>query len=197
MSIRKRRGHIAILALAMASFTPGCSPSESANERVDMAPMTESVDAARPDETQQDATAAEQSDAAAADAAGACLLGIDALLAEVGAPTDERTDCGSFNDLDRENIVEGLECFNTAILARKAAQLTVNRCIDCSIPSTFVTTADSRLFRIEVEQDHFGDKIRHVVVESCQSVGGHTHGDVACDGAMTLYQCAEPFDAGW
>jgi hypothetical protein len=124
-------------------------------------------------------------------------LGIDALLAAVGAPADERTDCGSFNVLDKENIVEGLECFNIAIAASKAAQLTVNRCVDCSIPSTFVTTVDSRLFRIEVEQDHFGDKIRHVVVESCQTIGADTQSDVACEGAVTLYQCAEPFDAGW
>ncbi len=119
-----------------------------------------------------------------------CAWGIDELLGEVGARIVEgRIDCGSTNAAARSQIDTLYECFSSAP-ASVGALFTVNDCIDCSIPTTYVSVPPGEFFAIFREADLFGDSLREARVARCSSI--ELDAGPSCGGREELYACAEP-----
>jgi hypothetical protein len=120
---------------------------------------------------------------------GSCVWGVDELLAEVGASVGARTDCGTLNSLEVRRAI--FECFNAAAARGDSVEFTVNDCIDCSIPSTYVWTPADGALRVLMEADIFGDELREARVEKCSELsyeGGAFH----CAEPVVLYACKDP-----
>jgi hypothetical protein len=86
-------------------------------------------------------------------------------------------------------------CFARAVERDVAVELTINRCTDCSIPTTYVATASGELFALLMEQDEFGaDREREARVESCDEIAlDPATGDVVCADPIERYSCLDPF----
>ena len=121
---------------------------------------------------------------------GSCVWELDDLLSQVGATTPERSDCGTFNGAQTEQVSTALECL-LETPDGDAAQFTVNNCIDCSIPSTYVLTPKGDLFHIRMEADQFGDDRREVMVERCDNLIDVADEGVRCVNASVLYSCTD------
>jgi hypothetical protein len=124
----------------------------------------------------------------------ACVWGVDALLAEVGADAAGRFNCGLFNSAQTASIETAVECFENAVAASRTAELTVNRCIDCQIPTTYVASTGGELYAILLEADTWGDSQRHARVETCEAVVWDDEAqDVSCVGPAERYDCSGSF----
>jgi hypothetical protein len=119
-----------------------------------------------------------------------CPWSIDALLGQVGARVVEaRVDCGSTNGAFSEQVDELYACF-VAAPEQLGAEFTLNNCIDCSIPTTYVSTPTPEYFAILREADVYGDELRVARVTRCSTI--ELKASVACRDAEDLYSCAEP-----
>jgi hypothetical protein len=116
------------------------------------------------------------------------VWGVDELLAEVGASVGARTDCGSLNALAARP--ELVDCFNAAAARGDSVEFTVNDCIDCSIPSTYVWTPADGTLRVLMEADVYGDELREARVEKCSEL--RYEGGVRCVDPVELYLCKDP-----
>ena len=68
----------------------------------------------------------------------------------------------------------------------------MNRCSDCNIPTTYVATPDGKLYAVLLEDDSFGDGLREVKVQSCDSVAlNSAETDFECANPADMYTCAE------
>jgi len=137
-------------------------------------------------------------DAGAPDSGAAsqpCVWGLDELLAEAGVTTPPRSDCGSFNDAETAKISAALDCLLSSADG-DAAEFTVNYCIDCSIPSTYVRTPSGDTFHVRMEADQYGDDKREATVERCAGLTKTTGGRIHCVDAEVLYSCQDPFPEG-
>lgn len=128
-----------------------------------------------------------------------CAWGVDGLLAQVGAAQIARTNCGDFNGSDSAASAAARDCFERAVGDGVSVQVTINRCIDCSIPTTYVAAASGERFAFLMEQDHFGaDGMREAKVEACEDIvfieASETI-DLSCVAPTELYTCTEAFDA--
>jgi hypothetical protein len=121
-----------------------------------------------------------------------CFSGVDDLLRESGALVEAREDCGSFGGFDPDLVAAGYECLESAIHDGRPAELTVNLCVDCSILSTFVSTSDGDLLRLEMEDDNFGDELRTATVERCTEIGTDSNELPRCMEPTQLYRCQAP-----
>jgi len=131
-------------------------------------------------------------------AGDSCPSDVDGALAAVGMTLPERVDCGSFNAAQSAEVSAGLACFMDAVAAGTAVELTVNRCIDCSISSTYVATEDGELLEVVLEADLFGDELRQTRVSTCVRVGFASEGPPAgpeCFGAVEQFACQAPLRA--
>lgn len=123
-----------------------------------------------------------------------CVWGVDDLLREADALAEAREDCGSYGGFDSDGVAAGFACLDAAIDDGRPAELTVNFCVDCSIPSTFVSTSNGDLLRLEMEDDYFGDELRTATVERCAEIGTEMNGLPRCIEPVQLYECREPRD---
>ncbi len=119
-----------------------------------------------------------------------CAWGVDAVLAEVGiSAATARVQCGTQNSATVREVTEGFQCFSSSP-ADPGAEFTVNDCIDCLMPSTYVKLPGDALYRLYLEDDeHGGDDIRHAILERCQTLDLNTA--TRCVGAEKLYECQE------
>jgi hypothetical protein len=122
-----------------------------------------------------------------------CRDDLDGLLAVANVPAEERFDCGSFASFD-SRLTQGMRCLESAITAGAPAQRTVNLCIDCSIPSTFVVGASGDLVRIEIEADSFGDDLRTITVERCEAFAGDGNDVPMRVAPEQVYRCQDPLE---
>jgi hypothetical protein len=130
------------------------------------------------------------SDVADTGSKASCPWSIDALLGQVGARVVEaRVDCGSTNGAFSEQVDELYACF-VAASEQLGAEFTLNNCIDCSIPTTYVSTPTPEYFAILREADVYGDELRVARVTRCSAI--ELKSSVACRDAEHLYSCAEP-----
>lgn len=144
----------------------------------------------------------------ATDAAPVCPWEIEPLLAKVPVEPSPRVNCGSdnastFGDDLEAALNEVVECFSDALSARRAAEFSVNYCIDCTNASTFVSTSTASVFHVFRLIDPYGTWAvtgellpprREGRVESCESVevvaddaGGAAR--VRCVGPTMLFAC--------
>lgn len=121
----------------------------------------------------------------------ACAWGVDDLLRESDAPVEARESCGYFA-ASAELVAPGFQCLEAAIDAGRPAELTVNFCIDCSIPSTFVSTSTGELLRVEMEDDFYGDELRTARVERCENIETDSRQLPQCVNPSQLYLCQDP-----
>lgn len=125
-----------------------------------------------------------------------CPWSIDRLLLQVGATIPNRADCGELSlglQLTAGSVVERFACFDTARADGRAVELSVNRCVDCSLPTTYLADVRGVLFAVTLEDDGFGDANRTATVEHCDNVvlDAETR-DVRCQGAAALFTCSVP-----
>ena len=132
-------------------------------------------------------------DARVADASSetACVWGVNELLAEINQMSFERTNCGGFNGLQDQQVTSGLACL-LSIPMGHGGELTVNYCIDCAIPSTYVIAPTGDLFHIRMEEDYFGDNLREASVERCSGLV-ERGSMIECVDGMLLYSCQARF----
>lgn len=64
-------------------------------------------------------------------------------------------------------------------------------CVDCSIPSTFISTREGGVFRIELEADEFGDEFRTATVERCAGVIKDSEGVPVCESPVEVSLCQD------
>jgi hypothetical protein len=121
-----------------------------------------------------------------------CPWSIDALLSEVGEAPFVGRNCGSAS---YTSLKEGFTCFEEQRAAGTAVLFTVNKCIDCSIPFTYLASASGELFELLMEDDSFGDGQREATVARCAAVKldaqDTSFGDVKCEEREQLYHCSE------
>jgi hypothetical protein len=120
-----------------------------------------------------------------------CAWGVDELLRESDASVEMREDCGSFH-YSEDALATGYQCFEAAVDAGRPAELTVNFCIDCAMPSTFVSTSSGELLRVEMEDDQFGDGSRTATVERCDRISTDSRALPQCVNPTQLYLCQDP-----
>jgi len=129
------------------------------------------------------------------DGSGPCPWGVDELLGEVGVEVPNRVNCGSYGlgVSPASEVDAGMQCFVDAIL-EQAVQLTVNRCFDCSVPTTYVATPSQQLYAILMAQDFFSEaRQREVRVERCESLDLDPETpEVTCRNPVELFACREP-----
>lgn len=146
----------------------------------------------------------------AADAALSCPWETEPLLAKVPVERAIREDCGSTSlgilEDDAQTTLEGfVDCFSEALSAGRAAKLSVNYCVDCTIASTFVSTSGASIFHVFSVIDPYGTITesgeylppRHEGrVESCASVDVFVEDAgiprVRCIGPVELFACDGP-----
>ena len=125
-----------------------------------------------------------------------CPAEVDDLLAEVDQPVPRRVNCGSFNSGEIAAVRDALDC----LLLREAGastELTVTRCEDCSILSTYVVSAEGDMLHVFREADHFGDDQREVAVERCADLVAHPSEAIQCVDPAPLFDCQDALpDAG-
>lgn len=119
-----------------------------------------------------------------------CTWGVDDLLAEAGVAPFERMDCGETNSGLSSAVQGSLSCFEAA---PAGAEFTVNYCIDCAIPSTYVKTPEGRLLEVRMENDQFGDALREARVDECDNLVYSDEMVVECVNATRLYACTDEF----
>lgn len=120
-----------------------------------------------------------------------CTWGVDELLVANDLPNEKRANCGEFSYADEQAVADGLVCLQTARDAKKAAQLTVNDCADCSIPNTFITTRAGDLFWIELEADEYGDEFFTATLARCAEFVEGEEGVPVCGDAEEVYRCQD------
>ncbi len=109
-----------------------------------------------------------------------CPWDVDALLRQVDAlVAPNRVDCGYRSD-----------CFAAAPVD-PGAQFTVNNCIDCSIPTTYVSAPGPAYFAVTLEDDQYGDAFREATVNRCREIQITALG-ASCTYPEQLYSCREP-----
>ncbi len=97
------------------------------------------------------------------------------------------------------NVVQALDCLLTEDGSPAApTELTVTRCIDCLIQSTYVVTVQGEIFHVSREADLFGaDDQREVEVQSCTAIVEDATEVIRCLDPITLFECQDSFpDAG-
>lgn len=122
-----------------------------------------------------------------------CVWGVDELLAHVGAIVSERQDCGLTNGSFGAGVEELFRCFEQAPAA-PGAEFTLNNCVDCQIPSTYVSTPDGQFYHVRMEADLFGDDRREASVHRCSDVALTTTDTIVtveCVNAEELYACTD------
>jgi len=98
-----------------------------------------------------------------------CLSGTDALLAEIGLEAENRADCGSYASTDQDGFERGLLCYQSALSAKHAVELTREVCSGCNIVSLFLTTARGEDFRITRETAQIGaEPLTEISLEACE-----------------------------
>jgi hypothetical protein len=120
-----------------------------------------------------------------------CTWGVDELLAEVGAAVSTRASCGSTGSFDEPGVARLHECFLNSVEQGVSREFTVNACIDCQIPNTFVWTPRDGILRVVLEEDYFGDELRETKVEACSELKLE-NGGLLCVEPVLLYACEEP-----
>jgi hypothetical protein len=125
-----------------------------------------------------------------------CAWGVDAVLAEVGASAPGRINCGSEATWIIDDVRSAIDCFNRVVDSGVSVQITLNNCIDCWMPTTFVATAAGERFAIRMEADQkYGDDLREVWVKACDSIdASESYGEpnLSCVNERELYACTEP-----
>lgn len=124
-----------------------------------------------------------------------CPWTVDDLLAQASVAAPERADCGTFGQGQKAEIVAALGCFSAKVQAKQPVQLTINNCIDCLIPSTFVGTARGKIYQVEMEADGYGDDQREAHVRTCDQVVAEEFGPVHCSVSTDLYACQAPLSS--
>lgn len=124
-------------------------------------------------------------------APSSCAWDVDDLLGEADLPVEDREQCGSFGGFEPEEVAVGYQCLQDASADDRAAELTVNYCVDCSIPSTFVATTDGDLLRVELENDMFGDHLRTATVERCAEIIIAANDLPECTEPVLLHRCQD------
>jgi hypothetical protein len=126
----------------------------------------------------------------------ACPEAVDAALAEVDVVVPDRMDCGRVASFQESEVAAAWECFEDAVADGAAVELTVNRCIDCSIPYTFIATEGGKLYEVVLERDLFGDDLRVTSVASCTSIvfDVDDRAGPECTGSRELFTCEAPLD---
>ena len=121
-----------------------------------------------------------------------CAWGVDALLLQAAASAPGRINCGLYNSGETGVLESAYRCFRDAVAADMAVELTINDCMDCSIPTTYVATPRGLLFAILMEEDNFGDELRQARVQSCDGVAldPETH-RLSCTNPLIRYECSE------
>jgi hypothetical protein len=136
-----------------------------------------------------------------ADALPACPWEADPLLAKVPVELAARVDCGSTSlgilEDDAQTTLEGfVDCFTEASRAGRAAQFSVNYCVDCTVASTFVSTAEASVFHVYRLIDSYGTRTasgevlppRHEGrVESCERIEVFVE-----DAGIPRVRCVDP-----
>ena len=122
-----------------------------------------------------------------------CPWSIDALLKEVGEAPFVGRNCGITSYTTTK---DGFTCFEEERAAGTAVLFTVNKCIDCSIPFTYLASASGKLFELLMEDDSYGDGQREATVARCAAVrleaqSADSWGDVKCEEREQLYHCSE------
>lgn len=120
-----------------------------------------------------------------------CPSEVNALLDQVGAlVVADRLQCGLTDGALTEQVQKLFDCF-AAAPADLGAEFTVNNCIDCSIPTTYVSTPTPEYFAILLENDQYGDAFREAHVARCSAVEFSAIG-VGCVDRQELFSCREP-----
>ena len=119
-----------------------------------------------------------------------CVWGVGPLLAEAGVTNFEGKHCGYFN-ANVEAVSGGLECLKSTPKGQ-AAQFTVNYCLDCKIPLTYVITAAGEFYHVVMEADRYGDPYREARVEACDDLIDERYAGIRCANAAIVYSCWEP-----
>lgn len=120
-----------------------------------------------------------------------CAWGVDDLLREAGASAPHRRNCGSYPQWT-SGFAGVWGCFEAAVAEGTGVQLTINRCVDCSIPTTYVATDAGGRFAVRLEDDAFGDGQRVAAIDACDAITfDATTQDIVCNGAAELYSCSE------
>jgi hypothetical protein len=124
-----------------------------------------------------------------------CPWTIDELLMTLGVTADDRISCGRYGYWDVTSIAGAMYCFERAEASGASVELTINNCIDCSKPTTYVTTNSGELhFAITREDDMFAaDRLRKATILSCTSLDfDTTSGMASCIDPVNVYDCSEP-----
>jgi hypothetical protein len=128
---------------------------------------------------------------------GDCPTGVDALLAQVEESAPGRVNCGSFHASSfrtgrRGEVDAALDCFLPADEeGAPARELTINRCIDCFMQSTYVVTSEGELFHVRRTGDQYDGQRREVQVERCSALVMDAQLVIRCEGAELLYVCED------
>jgi hypothetical protein len=125
-----------------------------------------------------------------------CAWGVDALLAKAPISVPERASCGrvelGFEPVDTVALDRAQACLQRARDTGRAAELTVNRCTDCEASSTYVVSADGKLFEV-FQRDDADANERESSIKSCGDVQlSSDRADFSCESDVQLYHCAEP-----
>ena len=102
-----------------------------------------------------------------------------------------RRSCGSTGSFDEAGIALLLDCFLNSAQRGQSTEFTVNNCIDCQIPNTYVWTARDGILRLVLEEDYFGDELRETTVQACSELRLQ-NGALLCAEPLLLYTCEEP-----
>lgn len=122
--------------------------------------------------------------------AAVCPFEVDALLQEVGQTILDRRKCGNLNVIQIEQAQTSLHCMEEP--AGFAAELTITRCIDCLIQSTYVVNAKGELFHVFRSDDALdSDDQRHVEVQRCSRLEHDPVEAVRCVDPQTLFTCTD------
>jgi hypothetical protein len=119
-----------------------------------------------------------------------CPSEVDDLLAEVGLSTPARRNCGSFNSASVSEIQASLSCLRGENGPPTTnTELTVTRCADCLIQSTYIATASGDLYHVAREDDAFGDDTRTASVERCHAIVADATNAVSCVEPTRVFAC--------
>jgi hypothetical protein len=123
-----------------------------------------------------------------------CAFNVDDLLQRAGVAPAPRVQCGGFNSSLGGAATGGVfACFEQQAFEKKVAvEFRVARGVDSGPVSTYLATADGRLFSVRLNQDAFGSGPRTSSIESCTALELAGSGEVYCVGAVPIHSCTEP-----
>jgi len=126
-----------------------------------------------------------------------CPFEVDEALSEVGQSIPDRRACGNFNVIAADNAQQALECLEQQP-ANSAAELTITRCVDCLIQSTYVVNSQGEIYHVFREDDFLdGGDQRHVSVERCAQLQRDDSEAVRCVEPRELLSCTDKSAQSW